>query len=123
MNALRWTVQLWTEWWYEVPLVKWWINLPLGYSELHVPAEASIEEVARILRTEFRHRLPADREERELRIAVLLDQHCMWQRFTRCSDRRPVVPQRKPCRRCNPGSAPRRRSLVRGTHISQRKPL
>lgn len=123
LDQLDWTVQLWTEVWDGIPVVKWWNNLPLGYSELHVPAEASIEEVARIIRRDFRHRLPKDNAERDLRVAILLDQHCMWQRWTRCSDRRPSVPKRKPCRRCEETGRPRRRSLTRGTHISKRRPV
>lgn len=101
MDLIRWTVQLWTGVWYNIPVVRWWNNLPLGYSELHVPAEASIEEVARIIRRDFRDRLPKDTQERNLRVQILLDQHCTWQRWTGCTDRRPNVPKRKPCRRCD----------------------
>jgi len=108
-------------WWFALPPVKWWCSLPLGYSELHVSAESSIEEVARIIRRDFRHRLPNDNTERDLRVAILLDAHCMWQRWTRCSDRQPNVPKRKPCRRCNEQGRPRRLALTRGTHISRRK--
>lgn len=101
MDSIHWTVQLWTEVWDNIPVVKWWDNLPLGYSELHVPADASIEEVSRIIRRDFRDRLPKDTQERNDRVKVLLDQHCTWQRWTRCTDRRPNVPRRKPCRRCD----------------------
>ena len=77
----------------------WWTNLPLGYAELHVPSEASVEEVRHILRTQWAHRLPKDPRARNFRIAFLLMDHCNWQRTCGIAQQRPHVSPVK-CRRC-----------------------
>ena len=79
-------------------LLDWWNNLPLGYSELHVPAHWSRERVRDYIRENFAYRLPQEPRARAMRIGILLDQHCFWQKFTGTHDQRPHVDPVK-CRR------------------------
>ena len=79
-------------------LLDWWNNLPLGYAELHVPAEWSTERLRAHLRAEWRHRLPTDPRARNVRIAFLVQDHCLWQQATGTVDHRPQIPLVK-CRR------------------------
>ena len=73
-------------------LLDWWGSLPLGYSELKVPAEWGKERVRQHIRENFAHRLPQEPRARNIRIAFLIQDHCLWQQATGTVDHRPQIP-------------------------------